>query len=98
MTWVAAGVDFVGNIHLPHIDFATIHCYPGDLLHALITKQIGVLSASAVQWSVLCICIGELGTALQVCLSASDLLGRTWQAASDCISRYLRWQVSPSCS
>lgn len=28
---VAAGVDFVGNIRLPHIDFATVHCYPGKL-------------------------------------------------------------------
>ena len=25
-----AGVDFVGNIHLPHIDFATVHVYPGE--------------------------------------------------------------------
>ena len=29
---LASGVDFVGDINLPHIDFATVHVYPGEHL------------------------------------------------------------------
>lgn len=36
---VASGVDFVGNIHLPHIDFATVHVYPGIVPFAVLQAQ-----------------------------------------------------------
>lgn len=39
----AAGVDFLGNTHLPHIGFATVHVYPGTLLRLLSTT-----------WTLLC--------------------------------------------
>lgn len=39
-----AGVDFVGNIHLPHIDFATIHCYPGKPLMLHIQATVCCMS------------------------------------------------------